>query len=117
MANELTNDENTPPVAENNDSGAPAAPGESETFRSSTMAPKPERRSSGSAMGMFFAALKKALMPWTWNWKARPSVYTVMLALSLVFVTIGCAVLWLELQQWGDYPWWKTTESIPQGGG
>lgn len=99
MANELTNDENTPPEAENNDSGAPA---ESETVRPSTTAPKPERRNSGSA---------KALM------KTRPSVYTVMLALSLVFVMIGCAVLWLELQQWGDYPWWKTTESIPQGGG
>ena len=99
MANELTDDENTPLEVENNDSGAPAE-SETETVRPSTKAPKSERGNSGSA-----------------KTKTRPSVYTVMLALSLVFVTIGCVVLWLELQQWGVYPWWKTTESIPQGGG
>ncbi|MEO8496574.1 MAG: hypothetical protein ABI614_16020 [Planctomycetota bacterium] len=47
--------------------------------------------------------------------KQKTSVYTVMLFISFFAIVLACVLLWMELQQWGDYPWWKTTEAIPQG--
>ena len=48
--------------------------------------------------------------------KQKTSVYTVMLFISFCAIVLACILLWMELQMWGDYPWWKTTEAIPQGG-
>jgi len=47
--------------------------------------------------------------------KQKTSVYTVMLFISFCAIVLACILLWMELQMWGDYPWWKTTEAIPQG--
>ena len=47
--------------------------------------------------------------------KQKTSVYTVMLFISFCAIVLACMLLWMELQMWGDYPWWKTTEAIPQG--
>ena len=48
--------------------------------------------------------------------KQKTSVYTVMLFISFCAIVLACMLLWWELKMWGDYPWWKTTEAIPQGG-
>lgn len=40
--------------------------------------------------------------------KQGTNVYTVMLILSFLFLTIGTIMLWMELSRFGDYPWWKT---------
>lgn len=37
--------------------------------------------------------------------KPRPDIYTVMLALSLVAIIIGCIVLFLEVADYGDPPY------------
>ncbi len=47
--------------------------------------------------------------------KQKTSVYTVMLFISFCALVLACILLWMELKSWGDYPWWKTTEAIPQG--
>ncbi len=47
--------------------------------------------------------------------KQKTSVYTVMLVISFCAIVLACTLLWMELKMWGDYPWWKTTEAIPQG--
>jgi hypothetical protein len=47
--------------------------------------------------------------------KQKLSVYTVMLFISFCAIVLSCILLWMELQMWGDYPWWKTTDAIPQG--
>ncbi|MBI2478247.1 MAG: hypothetical protein HYV60_06275 [Planctomycetia bacterium] len=47
--------------------------------------------------------------------KQKTSVYTVMLAISFCAIVLACILLWMELQLWGDYPWWKTTEAATQG--
>lgn len=39
--------------------------------------------------------------------KPDTDVYTVMLILSFVAVTIGCILLWLELGQYGSWPQWQ----------
>ena len=49
--------------------------------------------------------------------KQKTNVYTVMLFLSFVAIVLACVLLWLELKQWGDYPWWKTNDAIPKAGG
>lgn len=48
--------------------------------------------------------------------KQKISVYTVMLFISFCAIVLACILLWMELQLWGDYPWWKTSDAIPQGG-
>lgn len=35
------------------------------------------------------------------------NVYTVMLIISLMSLVIGCVMLWMELTNYGSYPWWK----------
>lgn len=47
--------------------------------------------------------------------KQKTSVYTVMLFISFCAIVLACILLWMELQLWGDYPWWKTTEAATQG--
>ena len=47
--------------------------------------------------------------------KQRTSVYTVMLFISFAAIVLASILLYQELKMWGDYPWWKTTEAIPQG--
>ena len=50
--------------------------------------------------GTFFAAFKVALTPWTWGWKFNMEVYTVLLGLTLLAISISCYVLWLELKSY-----------------
>ncbi|MFV1968220.1 MAG: hypothetical protein ACC628_22585 [Pirellulaceae bacterium] len=45
--------------------------------------------------------------------KQRTNVYTVMLIISFFCIVTACVLLWLELNRWGSYPWWKTTEATP----
>ena len=47
--------------------------------------------------------------------KQKTSVYTVMLFISFCAIVLACLLLWWELSMWGTYPWWKTTDAIPQG--
>jgi len=46
--------------------------------------------------------------------KQKTNVYTVMLFIAFVAIVVACVLLWMELQQWGDYPWWRTTDAIPK---
>ena len=47
--------------------------------------------------------------------KQKTSVYTVMLFISFCAIVLACVLLWIELQMWGAYPWWKTTDATPKG--
>lgn len=40
------------------------------------------------------------------------NVYTVMLIVSFFAIITACLLLYLELKQWGSFPWWKK----PAGG-
>jgi hypothetical protein len=40
--------------------------------------------------------------------KPRFSVYTMMLILSFLFVTIATVLMAQELTRYGSYPWWDT---------
>ena len=40
------------------------------------------------------------------------NVYTVMLIVSFCAIITACLLLYLELKQWGSFPWWKK----PAGG-
>ncbi|MGM0488718.1 MAG: hypothetical protein ACQESR_18415 [Planctomycetota bacterium] len=35
------------------------------------------------------------------------NIYTVMLIIAFCAITIACLLLYLELRQWGSFPWWK----------
>ncbi len=37
------------------------------------------------------------------------NVYTVMLIVSFCAIITACLLLYLELKQWGSFPWWKPT--------
>lgn len=39
--------------------------------------------------------------------KQGTNVYTIMLILSFIFLSIGTLMLYLELTRFGSYPWWK----------
>lgn len=41
--------------------------------------------------------------------KPRFSVYTMMLILSFLFVTIATILMYNELNRYGSYPWWNTS--------
>jgi hypothetical protein len=47
--------------------------------------------------------------------KQRNNIYTMMLILSFIGITVACVLLWMELQNYGEFPnWWKTSGiSIP----
>ena len=40
--------------------------------------------------------------------KPGTNIYTVMLMLSFLAIVIACAVLAMELNRFGSYPWWAT---------
>ncbi len=44
-----------------------------------------------------------------WLAVANWDLYTIMLGVSLLAVTIACLLLYLELQQYSPFPWWKTS--------
>ena len=50
--------------------------------------------------------------------KPKLNVYTMMLVISFVTITVGCVVLLLELRRWGDGPrYWDTREvQVKEGG-
>lgn len=51
-------------------------------------------------------------LPSTENRKQPPSVYTVMLLLSMVFMLIAVVAMWIELQRWApDY--YRTNTANP----
>ena len=51
-------------------------------------------------------------LPPTDGAKQPPSVYTVMLVLSMVFLLIAVIAMFIELNRWGpDY--WGTTQAKP----
>ncbi len=51
-------------------------------------------------------------LPSTENRKQPPSVYTVMLVLSMVFLLIAVIAMWIELRRWQpDY--WRTGTATP----
>ena len=41
--------------------------------------------------------------------KQRNNIYTMMLILAFISVTVACVLLWMELQEYGSFPWWKTS--------
>lgn len=45
--------------------------------------------------------------------KQKTNVYTVMLFISLVALCVGVGVLMAEVERWGAYPWWNTSEATP----
>jgi hypothetical protein len=40
------------------------------------------------------------------------NVYTVMLIVSFFAIITACLLLYMELKQWGSFPWWRK----PPGG-
>lgn len=44
--------------------------------------------------------------------KQRNNIYTMMLILAFIGICVACVMLWLELQEYGSFPWWKTS-NIP----
>ncbi len=40
--------------------------------------------------------------------KQATNIYTVMLLLAFLAIVTACVVLYLNLQQYGTYPWWNT---------
>ncbi len=45
--------------------------------------------------------------------KQRLNVYTMMLVISFIAMTIACILMYLELEKYGTYPWWDTKEADP----
>jgi hypothetical protein len=45
--------------------------------------------------------------------KQRTNIYTMMLILSFIAICVACVLLWMELQDYGPYPWWKTDGIAP----
>ena len=42
------------------------------------------------------------------------NIYTVMLIISLICIVTSCFLLYKELQRWGNYPWWNTSDATPR---
>lgn len=40
--------------------------------------------------------------------KPKADVYTMMLIVSLIAITVACVMLYLEGSSYGTWPWWKT---------
>ncbi len=40
--------------------------------------------------------------------KPKSDVYTMMLVVALIAVTVACVMLWLEGSSYGAWPWWNT---------
>ena len=43
--------------------------------------------------------------------KQGTNIYTVMLILTFLALVTGTVLLAMELQRYGDYPWWRTPAS------
>jgi hypothetical protein len=43
--------------------------------------------------------------------KQRADVYTVMLIISFICIVTATVLLYAELERWGSYPWWKTSDA------
>ena len=41
--------------------------------------------------------------------KLRNNIYTMMLILAFIGICVACVLLLLELQEYGTFPWWKTS--------
>lgn len=41
--------------------------------------------------------------------KQGTNVYTVMLVLAFLAIVTSCILLYMELTQYGNYPWWNTS--------
>jgi hypothetical protein len=41
--------------------------------------------------------------------KQATNIYTVMLLLAFVAIVTASIVLYVNLQQYGEYPWWNTS--------
>lgn len=48
--------------------------------------------------------------------KQRINVYTMMLIMSLIAISIGCTLLYFELERFGSYPWWNVSEAKAASG-
>ncbi len=46
------------------------------------------------------------------NRKQPPSIYTVMLLLSMLFMLIAVITMFIEFQRWGD-DYWDTSKAVP----
>jgi hypothetical protein len=44
--------------------------------------------------------------------KQRANIYTMMLLLSFIALCVACTLLWLELQAYGAFPWWKPPANL-----
>lgn len=44
--------------------------------------------------------------------KPRFNIYTMMLVISFIAITTACTLLYLELQLYGVFPWWKPPAGI-----
>jgi hypothetical protein len=47
--------------------------------------------------------------------KQGTNIYTVMLILSFLALVTGTVLLAMELNRYGDYPWWRTPASAVGG--
>ena len=45
--------------------------------------------------------------------KQRINVYTIMLLVSFIAISLACVALYFELEKYGKYPWWDTNEANP----
>jgi hypothetical protein len=43
--------------------------------------------------------------------KQQLNVFTVMLIVAFVAITIASLLLYLELRRWGSFPWWKPPQA------
>lgn len=46
--------------------------------------------------------------------KQRLNVYTMMLIISFIAICTAIVLLYMELNKYGAYPWWKTGDAIPK---
>lgn len=40
--------------------------------------------------------------------RPKINVYTMMLIIAFLALSIACLLLYLELRRWGSFPWWRT---------
>ena len=45
--------------------------------------------------------------------KRKFDVYSMMLILAFIAIIAACVLLAYELERWGDYPWWNTSDAQP----
>ena len=45
--------------------------------------------------------------------KRKFDVYTMMLIVAFLAIVTACVLLAYELNRWGSYPWWNTSDAQP----